>query len=285
SKGSPEYKAWMRDEVKKPDFLDGNYLSDDHRYPVSAIQTNACSTLATNATAGHIWDNFSSATYKSLPSVGKIDVLNPSEGTRSDYDMPAGGRGYHRTPSLVSMWATAPYFHNNALGRYTNDPTVDGRLEAFNDGVEKLLWPEKRKDTYCEGESYCPPVYRTTATSYLKLPHQYVPGFLRLTDLTDDDGTLEIGPIPKGTPINLLANIDITASKLDLAKLLIRIKKRLKEAKGKPEDEQREVLKRLVPDLLKVSKCPDFEIDRGHYVGADLPDDDKYALIAFLKTL
>jgi hypothetical protein len=37
--------------------------------------------------------------------------------------------------------------------------------------------------------------------------------------------------------------------------------------------------------LWKVSTCPDFVEDRGHYFGSDLPDADKRALIEFLKTL
>ena len=41
----------------------------------------------------------------------------------------------------------------------------------------------------------------------------------------------------------------------------------------------------LAADLLKVSKCPDFIEDRGHYFGCDLADADKLALIEFLKTL
>jgi hypothetical protein len=51
------------------------------------------------------------------------------------------------------------------------------------------------------------------------------------------------------------------------------------------------VFKNLVPDLLQVSKCPDFVVNRGHYFGTSLlkeetplSDDDKRALIEFLKT-
>ncbi len=44
-------------------------------------------------------------------------------------------------------------------------------------------------------------------------------------------------------------------------------------------------LEGLVPDLLAVSKCPDFVADRGHLFGAQLTDDDKHALIAFPKRL
>jgi hypothetical protein len=48
----------------------------------------------------------------------------------------------------------------------------------------------------------------------------------------------------------------------------------------------------LVPQLLKLSKCPDFVVNRGHYFGTSffkeeppgLSDDDKRALIEFLKT-
>jgi hypothetical protein len=288
AKDTGDYRERMRQEVLKPDFLDDNFLSDDDRYPVSLIQTNACSTLATNAIRGHIWDNFSSETYKTLPDVGAIEVTNPVDGTTSMYDMPAGGRGYHRTPSLVAMWATAPYFHNNALGRFTNDPSVAGRMEAFDDAVHKLLWPERRKEQTCQQEwglPFCPPVYRTTKESYLKVPHQYVPDILKITDLTDDAGNIEIGPIPQGTPISLLSNIDLTASKVTLAKILINAKKRLKEAEGQPAEEQRRILRTLVPDLLSVNKCPDFVVDRGHYFGTQLSDADKDALIAFLKTL
>jgi hypothetical protein len=49
-----------------------------------------------------------------------------------------------------------------------------------------------------------------------------------------------------------------------------------------------------VKDLLEVSKCRDFIVNKGHYFGTDflpadegepgLPDADKHALIAFLKT-
>jgi hypothetical protein len=44
------------------------------------------------------------------------------------------------------------------------------------------------------------------------------------------------------------------------------------------------LMSQLGSDLLKISKCPDFIQDRGHYFGADLADDDKRALIEFVKT-
>ena len=43
-------------------------------------------------------------------------------------------------------------------------------------------------------------------------------------------------------------------------------------------------LLKTVPELLAANKCPDFIEDEGHYFGTDLPDDDKRALIEYLKT-
>ena len=43
-------------------------------------------------------------------------------------------------------------------------------------------------------------------------------------------------------------------------------------------------LRKLVPELIAANKCPDFIEDKGHYFGTDLPDNDKRALIEYLKT-
>jgi hypothetical protein len=42
---------------------------------------------------------------------------------------------------------------------------------------------------------------------------------------------------------------------------------------------------KAVPELLAANNCPDFIEDKGHYFGTDLPDNDKRALIEYLKTL
>src|SRR5581483_4644985 len=36
-------------------------------------------------------------------------------------------------------WATAPFLHNNSCGLFNNDPSVAGRLRAFDDGIKRLL--------------------------------------------------------------------------------------------------------------------------------------------------
>jgi hypothetical protein len=39
----------------------------------------------------------------------------------------------------------------------------------------------------------------------------------------------------------------------------------------------------LVKKMLEVSTCPDFIEDKGHYYGHQLSDDDKRALIEYMK--
>jgi hypothetical protein len=306
-----QYWAWTKtDDFKKKmtamvladDFLSDNYLSTERRIPVTLLQTNACSPLATNALGGNIWDNFSSQTYKDLPSVGKMTFYNPIDGLPFEYEMPAGGRGYTRVPSLISLWSSAPFLLNNSVGKFNRDPSVDGRMDSFNDSIEKMLWPEKRDKDPILGDKVPGFIFRTTETSYIKVAPGFVSPLLEkmlswsgwlhrwLPWLFSEEG-IQIGPIPKGTPVSLLTNIDLDTGKIDLVKLLLKMKADLKAAEGKSEKEAAEVFKGLVPDLLKVSKCPDYVVNKGHYFGTNLSkettplsDDDKWALIEFLKT-
>jgi len=278
-RNSPQYGKWMRNQVLKPDFLENNFLSTEERIPVTLVQTNAARAAATNAMAGQVWDNFSSQTYKMLPSVGEIEVTNPFDGSTSSFLLPTGGPGYYRVPSLLGIWATAPLLHNSAIGDPTGDPSSKGRVAAFEDSMEKLLWSDKRAGLKS--------VLRTTAQSYIEIPIAYLPNEMNQFAA---DGYLRIGPIPANTPINLLANADIDLSnpnkEADRLKLLAKVQAallRIKIEKLKP-DEAQAVLLKLVPGLLKISKCPDFVEDRGHYFGTSLPDADKRALIEFMKT-
>ena len=142
------YKQQMREIVMKPDFLDQNYLSTELRVPVTLMQTNACSPLASNAIGGSIWDNFSSQTYKDLPSVGEITYYHPVTGEARQFKMPAGGRGYTRPASLVSLWSTAPFLLNNSVGvpkeKFDPNPSVEARMKSFDVAIRQMLWPETR---------------------------------------------------------------------------------------------------------------------------------------------
>jgi hypothetical protein len=273
---------WFRQEVLKPDFRDDNFFSDDHRYPITKIQSNAARACGTNAKRGHVWDAFSSETYKELPSPGDIEVWNPYTDKMENWTVPDGGNGYYRTASLISVWSSAPLLHNNALGIFTGDPSVKGRMTAFNDAIEKLLWPEKRLGTNS--------IWRTTRECNLQLQEAVLPQALRtlVKPLMEPDGYLRLGPIPEGTPINLLANIDPETSPLRLLELCLKIKRVLLEIRLKHLDSAAAkalMREELAPDLFRLSKCPDLVEDRGHYFGTGLEDGDKRALIEYLKTL
>ncbi|MCC6510918.1 MAG: hypothetical protein IT423_17585 [Pirellulaceae bacterium] len=238
------------------EFRKNNFLSNDKRYPVSMLQTNAGRSMGTNPTRGKLWDQFSSETYKTLPSAGGlVNLFNPLT-LQSNFSMPlpSDGRGYYRTPTLCAMWTTAPYFNNNSLGDYPRkDPSVAARVAAFETGVERLLWPEKRLG---------PRGMKMTTRP------AFVPDVAR--DFTLET-PLEIRPgkaifIPQGTPVNLLANLDVEA-----------LQKALAAGGGD--------LTQLTPVELmqRFNRCPDFVEDKGHYFGSGLSDEDKQALISVLK--
>ena len=297
-----DFKKRMTEMVLADDFLTDNYLSTERRIPVTLLQTNACSPLATNAIAGNIWDNFSSQTYQTLPSVGKVTLHNPIDGTTFEYELPGGGRGFTRPPSLISLWSTAPFLLNNSVGKFRWEASVKARMDSFNDAIEKMLWPEKREKDPILGDKVPGFIYRTTATSYIKVALGFLPpGLEKLLSWGDwlqrffpwlfSEGIIMIGPIPKGTPVTLLTNIDLESNRADLVKLLLKMKADLKQVEGASDEEAAKVFKNLVPDLIKASKCPDYVVNKGHYFGTSffkeepaLSDDDKWALIEYLKT-
>ncbi|MBV9825532.1 MAG: hypothetical protein JO001_07655 [Alphaproteobacteria bacterium] len=305
------YKQQMRQIVKAPDFLANNFLSTEARVPVTLLQTNACSPLATNAIAGNIWDNFSSQSYKDLPSVGQITVHDPFTGAPHLYKMPAGGRGYTRPASLISAWSTAPFLLNNSVGPFDQDPSVEARMRVFNASIEQLLWPEKREQDKVLGNKVPGIIDRTTAPSYIRVPVGYVPDILRplrgpahdlLPQLFDANGDITIGPIPTGVPVNLLANIQPLAETNNpiqqlvhaeqVIRLLVTLKlDLLKLPANASNEEAMKVFANLAKPMLALNKCPDFVVNRGHYFGTSmfaeeppLSDDDKRALIEFIKT-
>lgn len=91
-------------------------------------------------------------------------------------------------------------------------------------------------------------------------------------------------------PVDLLANADLDLSQqskaADRIKLIAKVQADLLKIKLNHLDgaAAQAVVINLVPDLLKISKCPDSVLDRGHYFGTELPDADKRALIEYMKT-
>jgi hypothetical protein len=392
-------------------FLKDNFLSTDVRVPITLVGTNSGRAVATNGMRGQIWDNFSSEDYKSLPAVGDVHFYNPYSGTPVDawgnndsYRPPGGGPGYYRPASLISLWATAPYLHNNALGKYTHNPSIDGRLEAFEDGIDKILWKERRVasadhrpgDLRWDAKALTAGdpgfIYRTTEKSWIDFPAPFIrqlisgvvgdfltsvlatylwiglvvvslllavfgrarhAGFaialiavivaalLRVSRvdtvypllwlipaigaalalviwlvpqkrwiavvtftvlalvwvgagvkvhafINGEGGDLKVGPVPKGTPVNLIMNIDPEAPLGDLLDAVFGMTRGFLRV-GRAGDDERAALDAFQAEaglaLMKASKCPDFVLDRGHWFAQHLSDEQKRQLKAFLKTL
>jgi hypothetical protein len=286
---TPGYKLAMRAEVNKPDFLADNYLSTDARIPVTLLRTNLCSPLATNAIRDNIWDNFSSESYKNLPSVGWASYNDPFTGERRMRHLPAGGRGYTRPPSLISLWSTSPFLLNNRVGDFNPDPSIAGRMASFDTAIRQMLWPERRAMDAVFGDRVGGMIDRTSANSSIFIPKTYLPVLGPISEEIlrrrlgpqrfDSDGNLYVGPIPKGMPIGALTNLRLRAeepgeSKVTQLRRVVgftwNLLETLRGIRQRPPADDAALLARFEPlraDLRTLSKCPDFVVNRGHYFG------------------
>jgi hypothetical protein len=199
---------------------------------------------------------------------------------------------------------------NNSVGEFNPDPSVNARLDSFQNSIEQMLWPEKRDKDELLGDKIPGKIDRTTQKSYLKISYGYLPDALQSLRgiarffpalLDDKDKTVQIGPIPEGTPVGLLANLNPLSDSSDPAErlqhdkqvldLVLKINADLEKLPpGATDADARKVFANLVEQMLTLSKCPDLIVNRGHYFGTDkfpvepgLSDADKRALIAFLK--
>lgn len=151
-------------------------------------------------------------------------------------------------------------------------------MKSFERAIYQLLWPEKRPGNIgyvtASGKTLKGQVDVTTETSYLRVPWGFLPDFLRPfvealagTKFVTDDG-LQLGPIPAGTPVNLLAGIDLDKiagpideleHRLQILELLKQLAKDLKSLPANASDEQaRHVFGNAVDQFLALDKCPDF---------------------------
>ena len=384
----PHYKEWAEKAVETKEFWQNNYLSTDYRVAVSLVRTNSARSLGTNALGGHMWSDFSSRSYKEMPFVGAVTYFDPFAGKERQFTPKhkapegspegGGGVGFYRPPTLVSIWSTAPLLHNNSLGLFNNDPSVNGRLDAFDDAIHKMLWPEKRLESSSFNNATPERlkrdhglIWRTPQVTYLTLPGEQVPqvlaklpflkGWIKdynywaarhpcaqkllsvpwavslilftiaflffvfagrkqsrdptvvlhrkwlartagyifiiagivvgvlLYALAGRLGEVRIGPIPKGTPVNLLANANPEADFGEVKRTLGVTLSTLAEIDSRHlnEAEASKLMQdKVAPALMNISKCPDFVMDEGHYFKwfDSMTDEDKNALIELLKT-
>ncbi len=274
-------EAW-RKLVISEDFLKNNYLSDDQRHSVLEVGTNAQRAEGTNAQAGSTWGQMSSQTYKDMraqpmvltdfDAAGKaIPLFNPLSGKNEIYWK--GPSAFYRTPTLIGVWATAPFLHNNALGDFVPDPSVKNRVARYENAMTKMLWPEKRLGIKSI----------KVTTEDTSLPELF-PQMEKTMKLLDGM-TLKLLYLPKGTPINLIMNVNPkhfpTLVEAYIAGVL----------KGEPRHKFKSFINNrrdagmaaMLQKMLELNTVPDFIEDRGHTFGSHLSDDDKKALIEYVK--
>jgi hypothetical protein len=290
-----------------------DWMGSDRETLATEVGTNRCRSLHSNHMNGHIWQEYGSETLRARPTDPNI---------KEPHDE---GRGSYRNISLLSLWAHAPFMHNNAIGpelcgqpvNKTNqfyrspyvdenkktlpadkapacwayDPSVEGRFKLYVASMEELLNPSKR-----------------------------VPKLSRF----DQDVRIALGPrtwdgkeekqilgftlvLPAGTSVGGMASFqhkvfvnDLIVAKLRPEELNAKLAKQYGEAEGKrvaadlhavtgeiaKDPEQLVDAVKRYPRLVEVySSCTADIENTGHRFGEDLSDADKKALIAFLATL
>jgi hypothetical protein len=250
-------------------------------------------------------------------------MYDPFTGEPMPYQMPAGGRGYSRVPSLISMWSTAPFLLNNSLGPFDGNPSVASRMKVFEASIEQMLWPARRPRDQILGDKLPGTIDRTAERSFVTIPPDYLPAALQpllgfahrwFPELVGSGDDVVLGPIPSGVPVGLLSNLMLrpeeslgprAAQAINAGDFLLKLRADLKSAPAGATDEQlRQRFANLKKPMMALSKCPDFVANRGHYFGTSefneqdrlsadektfgiepvLSDSDKRALIAFLRT-
>ena len=212
----------------------------------------------------------------------------PDHRRRQIHELPAGGRGYTRPPSLVSLWSTAPFLLNNTVGPFDPSPSVEARMRSFEPRSSRCSGPSGARRTpssatRCPAWSSTAP--RRAATSRSR--RAILPDLLAAAAQAFRDelrsfigaATSRSARFPKGVPVNLVANIDLRRRWACRPVAARRTKLRRRTwSSGRPRPASsprtpgrrlRAAFADLVEPMLELSKCPDFVVNRGHYFGTD----------------
>jgi hypothetical protein len=285
-----------------------DFMGNDASTPATEVGTFRCRALHSNHMAGHLYAEYGSETMRSRPVVPDIPERT---------DAKDNGRGYYRNISLLNVWATAPFMHNNAIGpevcgkpsnsendffrsRYVDasgklldpqpqcvayDPSVEGRFELYKQSMRDLLHPKERG-------------IKVTLTS----DDVVVDIGLRTWDGKTEKPLFGTGvvKVPRGSYAGMLNGFE-HKQLIDDLYFAMRDPERLTAAGKKdiaPE------LKAIAEDVIKnpehfaeilsakgaliekyYETCTQKVENEGHRFGEDLPEEDKKALTAFLATL
>ena len=230
-----------------------DWLGNDQATPVSVAGTYRCRALHSNHLAGQVWQEYGSETLRARPP----DKLQ---------DDSSGGRGYYRNVSLLSLWAHAPFMHNNAIGPEICGKPKDDRnffyRSSYVDRGTKVLLPkgtepacvaydpsvEGRFKLYVESMTdLLNPAQRVPKITKLDVP---VPLRLGLRRLEEDGKQKQVVGltivVPEGTNSAGLVNFQHKAFARDLVQLKLKsdaLEQRLAKELG--PDEARKLIAEL----------------------------------------
>jgi len=285
-----------------------DFLGNDQSTPVTEVGTFRCRALHSNHRAGHLYMEYASDSLRQRPVVADIPERN---------ELKDGGRGYLRNVSLVNVWASAPFMHNNAIGpeicgkpankendffrpRYAGsdgkllatqpeclryDPSVEGRFELYKRSMFDLLHPKERGSK----------ITVTNADLIIDVGIRPLVG-----NIEKPLGGFGQVKIPAGSSPGFLNGLqhkqlvgDLFLAKRDPARLEAAGKKALVPGLQAMADEILKQPARFV-DILREKRdflsanyetCTQEIENEGHRFGEDLSEADKKALTAFLATL
>jgi hypothetical protein len=282
-------------------------MGNDQLVLASEIGTNRARALHANHVKGHVWEEYGSEDLRAKPA-------DPNLSEPAD-----GGRGYYRNISLLSVWAHAPFMHNNAVGpEICGDPENPGALyrSPYVDTEGRPLAdppPCWKFDPSVEGRFA---LYKASMMELLN-PSKRIPKVTML----DRDLILPVGPkiwdgekeqmpigftlkFPKGTPIARIGNfrhkewiVDLVLSRTKPDSLKAKYVQRYGPQKGEAAVVRiraaADALLKNPEEVLTVAadlsdlygSNTDLIENAGHSAGEGLPDTDKKALIAFLAML
>ena len=142
-----------------------DWLSNERPVPASRVGTYSGRAMHSNHMPSRVWDQYAARGLHERPVDPALAEIQKS-----------AGRGYYRPPSLLSVWAHAPFMHNNAIGPelcgqpsdpslnfyaspyvderdrpvanppacWRFDVSVEGRYRLFKASMEELLNPSRR---------------------------------------------------------------------------------------------------------------------------------------------